>query len=92
MEEKRFLSKHKVIVEKRQRVLITGILEVMSFDDELVATETEMGTLIIKGTKLHVSSLNLEKGELEIDGDIDSLNYEESHIKGKSGVFSKIFK
>ena len=94
MEEKRFASKHKIIVEKRQRALITGIIDVMSFDDEMVATDTEMGVLIIRGQNLHVNSLNLEKGELEIDGEVESLNYEESHSgsKGRGNILGKIFK
>lgn len=92
MEEKRIVSKHKIILEKRQRAIITGILDVISFDDELIATETEMGTLVIKGTNLHVNSLNIEKGELEIDGEIDNLNYEESHGKAGKNLLGKIFR
>ena len=92
MEEKRFVGKHKVIIDKRQRLSITGLIDVMSFDDETIVTETEMGILIIRGSELHVNSLNLEKGELEIDGTVDNLNYEEeSPLKGKN-IFGKIFK
>ncbi|MCL1935517.1 MAG: sporulation protein YabP [Defluviitaleaceae bacterium] len=92
MEEKRYLSKHKVIIEKRQKALITGVIEVMSFDDEEIATETEMGTLIIRGSNLHVNSLNIEKGELEIDGQVDSFNYEDNSVKSKSNILGKIFR
>lgn len=92
MEEKRFPSKHKIIVEKRNKVLLTGLIDVMSFDDEAIVTETEMGTLIIRGNNLHVNSLNIEKGELEIDGEIDSLNYEESNSRTKGNILGKIFK
>lgn len=91
IEEKRFPSKHKLIIDKRQKAYVSGIIEVMSFDDEEVATETELGTLIIRGEGLHVSALNIEKGELEIDGHIDSFTYEESR-GSKSGFMGKIFK
>lgn len=92
MDEKRYIGKHKVILDKRQRLQVTGLIDVMSFDDETIVTETEMGILIIRGTNLHVNALNLEKGELEIDGNVDNLNYEdESPLKGKN-IFGKIFK
>ena len=93
-EERRNTSKHKVIMEKRERVMVTGVIDVMSFDEESVVTETEMGVLIIRGVSLHVNGLNLEKGELEVDGDIESLVYEEEHAlsKNKSNLFGKIFK
>ena len=92
MDEKRYIGKHKVIVDKRQKLSITGLIDVMSFDDETIVTETEMGILIIRGNNLHVNALNLEKGELEIDGSVDHLNYEdENPLKGKN-LFGKIFK
>jgi len=93
-EERRNTSKHKVIMEKRERVLVTGVLDVMSFDEESVVTDTEMGVLIIRGSGLHVNGLNLEKGELEVDGEVESLVYEEEHVlsKNKSNLFGKIFK
>lgn len=91
MEEKRFPSKHKLIIDKRQKAFISGVIEVMSFDDEEIASETELGTLIIRGAGLHVSALNIEKGELEIDGQIDSFNYEEIS-RSKSGLMGRIFK
>lgn len=93
-EERRNTSKHKVIIEKRERVFITGLIDVMSFDEESIVTETEMGVLIIRGSSLHVNALNLEKGELEVDGEIENLIYqEESSVSGnKSNLFGKIFK
>lgn len=93
-EERRNTSKHKVIIEKRERVSITGVIDVMSFDEESIVTETEMGTLIIRGVGLHVNALNLEKGELEVDGEIENITYEdESPVsKNKGNLLGKIFK
>ena len=94
MEERKYSGKHKIILEKRQKVFITGIIDVMSFDEETVAAETDQGTLILRGHQLHVNSLNLEKGELEINGNIASLNYEDDSplSKNRQSLFGKIFR
>ncbi|MCL1924975.1 MAG: sporulation protein YabP [Defluviitaleaceae bacterium] len=91
MEEKRYTTKHKVIIEKREKLFITGILEVMRFDEDEIVTETDLGMLLIKGENLHVNALNLEKGELEIDGKINGMNYAEEKIQTKN-ILEKIFK
>lgn len=94
MAEEKKISKHSVIMEQRENISITGVIDVISFDEEAIVSETEMGVLILKGLNLHVNRLNLEKGELDVDGEIFSLTYEESGSYGKVGgsFFSKIFK
>jgi len=92
LEEKRYNTKHKIIMDKRERLSVTGMLELISFDEDSIVAETEMGTLIVRGSELHVNSLNLEKGELDIDGEIESLVYEDdAGARGKS-LLGKIFK
>ncbi len=93
-EEKRTVLRHNVIIESRERISVTGVLEVISFDEEAIITDTEMGVLIIRGTNLHVNRLNLDNGELEIDGEISNLHYEEQNTfsKGKSSFLGKLFK
>ena len=91
MEEKRYVNKHKIIVERREKLFVTGILEVMRFDEEEIVAETDLGILIVKGDNLHVNALNLEKGELEITGKVNGLNYAEERIQTKN-ILEKIFK
>ena len=94
-EEKRVLSRHAVVLERRESAAISGVLDVISFDDENVVVETEMGVLVLRGTNLHVSRLSLEKGELDVDGELISLHYEEQNTfsKGKSGsLLGKLLK
>ena len=73
---------------------MTGIRDVKSFDEQELVLETEAGMLLIKGEGLHVGRLTLEKGELDIEGRIDSLTY--SGTKGgqnpKGSVISRLFK
>lgn len=94
MPDEKKTVKHTIVMEQRENISVTGVVDVISFDEEAIIAETEMGVLILKGINLHVNRLNLDKGELEIDGEINSLNYEESGSYGKVGgsFFSKIFK
>ena len=50
---------HKVILENRSRGTITGIQEVVSFDENQIVLDTDMGLLTVKGKNLHVSRLTL---------------------------------
>ena len=85
---------HKVILENRSRGTITGIQEVVSFDENQIVLDTDMGLLTVKGKNLHVSRLTLEKGETDIDGSIDSLAYASNEAYRKSGesLFSRLFR
>lgn len=96
IEEKKRLSNdgHKVIMDNREKLNITGVIDVLSFDEESIACETELGILYIKGENLHVGKLNLDEGELFVEGDIDILEYTTEALggKGKNSLFGKIFK
>ncbi|GKX30536.1 hypothetical protein SH1V18_30160 [Vallitalea longa] len=92
MEEKHINMNHRLVINDRERVSITGVSDVISFDTDIVMVETEMGTLTIKGAELHVNRLNLEKEELELDGQIESLEYNDGARYGSKGSFmSKLF-
>ena len=68
---------HKLTLTNRGALSINGVVDVISFDLNEVLLETEAGMLTIKGQDLHVNRLTLEKGEVEISGNIDSLLYSE---------------
>ncbi len=95
MEEKR-LSKtkpHNIFIESREKLNITGVLEVISFDENTIALNTELGGLILKGTNLHINKLNVDEGSLNIEGYIQTCNYTDKSTSKKSGGFlSNIFK
>lgn len=92
MEEKKTMHNHNLIMENRERLTITGVIDIHSFDDELVLVETEMGILTIKGNDLKMNKLNLENNELVVEGKIAALVYSESETMKKGGMFNKIFK
>ncbi|MCL2576244.1 MAG: sporulation protein YabP [Defluviitaleaceae bacterium] len=90
-------ERHRLVVDKRESVHISGVLDVISFDDGRVICETDLGVLILTGSNLHVRSLNLESGILEVLGQVVGINYEDevAYVAGtrkKPSVFGKIFK
>lgn len=86
---------HKLMLTNRRTCTINGVSDVLSFDIHEILLETEQGMLMIKGDELHVNRLTLEKGEVDVDGRIDSLTYSEasgySRAKGES-LLTKLFK
>ena len=94
MEEKMNIRPHKLTLENRGARTVTGIREVVSFDENQVVLDTDLGLLTVKGKDLHVSRLTLEKGEVDLDGTIDSLNYSSNEALRKSGesLFTRLFK
>ncbi len=95
MEEKQQILKgHKLNITARKSATITGVNDVLSFDAGEVLLQTEQGVLMIRGSELHVNRLTLEKGEVDIDGRIDSLTYSDAAAHGKSGekIFGRLFK
>ena len=85
---------HKLNLSNRRTCNINGVSDVLSFDVNEILLETEQGLLTIKGADLHVNRLTLEKGEVDIEGRIDSLVYSEVSGFSKQGesLLSKLFK
>lgn len=82
-----------LILESREKLNISGVLDVLSFDDQIVIVETHLGMLTVKGEDLRINKLNLDSEEVVVDGNISSLCYSDKNIeKHDSGFFSKIFK
>lgn len=94
MEEKQYAKAHKLILSNRRTGTITGVADVISFDITEILLETEQGMLTIKGADLHVNRLTLEKGEVDIEGRIDSLAYSDvtSFQKQGESLIGRLFK
>ncbi|MCI8980830.1 MAG: sporulation protein YabP [Hungatella sp.] len=94
MEEKTGIRPHRLMMHNRSALSVTGIRDVVSFDENQVILDTDMGLLTMKGKDLHVSRLTLEKGEVDIDGSVDSLAYSSNEAYRKSGesLFSRLFR
>lgn len=96
MEDKRNLKPkvQNVILENREKMSISGVLDVESFNDESVVANTELGFLFVRGEDLHINKLNLDNSELIVEGDITSFEYSEKESNNSKGfgLLSKIFK
>ena len=94
MEEKNIQKNHKLVVNNRRTSLVTGVLDVLSFDLGEFLLETQQGMLMVKGSDLHVNRLSLEKGEVDLSGTIDSVAYSEVHPAAKTGenILSRLFR
>lgn len=83
-----------LILENREKLTITGVMDVLSFDDQIVIVETQLGLLTIKGEELRINKLSLDSSEVIIDGEIFNLGYSEAGMNKKSSgsILGKIFK
>ncbi len=91
MEENKIKMPHNVVMEDRRKIALTGVSDVDSFDEETVIVFTDMGELIIKGNNLHVNRLDIDTGEVSVDGKIFSLSYTDDRpVQG--GFFSRMFR
>jgi sporulation protein YabP len=96
MAEDKKISKPMVqnlILENREKLSISGVIDVESFNDECVIVETELGTLIVKGIDLHINKLNIDSSELGIEGDIVSCEYSDRESRSRGGgFFARMFR
>ena len=76
---------HKVSMSNRSKLEMTGISDVVSFDLTKVLLESDYGVITIKGQNLHVNRLSVEKGELDIDGTIQAIEYSDKDNFSKKG-------
>ena len=81
-----------VILENRKKLTLTGIKDVLSFDDEIVIVESELGLLNIKGADLRVNKISVETGDVIVEGTIRAIEYSDKDLSPNQGLMSKIFK
>ena len=83
-----------LLLENREKLTISGVLDVLSFDDQIVILETELGLLTVKGKNLRINKLSLDTADVIVDGEIYNLGYSEKDLEKKSGggILGKIFK
>jgi len=82
---------HNVIMEGRERLSVSGVEDVESFDEGTIVVYTNKGMLIVSGGELHIEKLSIDGGDLAVEGRIDSLRYEEE-TKEKGSLLSRLFK
>ena len=73
---------HALTLSDRKKLTLTGITEVVSFDEDCVVMRTDLGDLIVQGQQLQLKTLSVEGGQIAVEGSISALQYEEPRQKG----------
>ena len=82
-----------LILENRGKLTISGVNDVLSFDDQIVMVDTELGLLTVKGDNLRITKLSLDTTEVIIEGEISCLSYSDNkQDKSTGSLLGKIFK
>lgn len=85
-------SDHNLVLNFREKLSISGVREIINFDDKSVNIKTVCGDLSIDGENIHINILNVEKGELEVSGKINGINYYDVYEGDRKNLLSRIFK
>ncbi len=83
---------HGLTLESRQKAVLTGVEGVDSFNEQMVVLSTTAGTLTLLGQQLHVSHLNLEDGQLLVEGEISALEYDDRSRSGRGSLLTRLFR
>ncbi|MBQ7965152.1 MAG: sporulation protein YabP [Ruminococcus sp.] len=89
MPEQIYKSNHSLILDNRSSLTLTGVSDVIGFDEQTMNLMTDCGALIVKGESLHINKLNLDSKDVCIDGTINSLQYLSQNTKS---IKSKLFR
>ena len=89
-EQKALELPHKLTLDGRSRLNLSGITEVESFDEGMVVLHTTRGILVVRGNGLHLQMLSLDGGQVLVDGTVDSLTYEDD-TRPSGGFFARLF-
>ena len=82
---------HRLFLEEWARLSLTGVSDVRDFDEKAVTAVTGQGELSIHGADLQITRLDLESGDLSLEGQIDSLTYSETRASS-GGLFKRLFR
>lgn len=82
---------HRVVLEERGSLSVSGVEDVESFDENTIVMATVKGTLVVRGEDLHVEKLSLDGGDLKVDGTVDSLTYEDDG-REKGGFLARLLR
>lgn len=73
---------HKLTLSERSKLTMTGVTEVVSFDEETVVLRTGLGTLVVQGSQLQLKTLSVDGGQVAVEGTVTAMTYEEPRNKG----------
>ena len=80
---------HRIMLEEREQLVISGVEEVESFDENTILLITAQGALEIQGEGLHIEKLSLDGGDLKVEGRVNALIYGEEN-RSRGGLLSRL--
>ncbi len=86
------MEDHKVVIDNREKMTVTDIVEIDSFDEAEIRATLKQGAMVIRGEKLNIQMLDLQEGTAAIGGIINSLMYVKVKGKGDKGMIAKLIK
>lgn len=81
-----------IYLEDRSNLTITGVEQVESFNDNTILLNTVKGGIIVKGEELNINKLNLEEGNVKINGIVNGITYSNKEFGSKGNILGKMFK
>jgi len=86
-------QQHKVVIDQRKKIVVTGVQDVDSFNESEIIMLTNNGFITVVGEDLHISKLNLVEGQIAVEGTIQNLDYADHEQERRKGSFlSRAFK
>lgn len=89
-EDKTITFPHNLMLEERNKLVVSGVTDIGGYDEQTIVAQTEKGELTVRGEGLHIIRMSVEMGELQVEGNIISLQY--SEIQPAGGFFSRLFR
>lgn len=92
MEQQKEKNSTALTLKNRSALNINGISDIINSDENAVYLNTLDGALLIEGSELHIISMNVESGEISLEGRVDTLSYHDKGAESKGGFFARMFK
>ena len=83
---------HHVVIEERKSLTVSGVEDVERFDEKSIVLSTSKGAMVVSGENLHIEKLSLDGGDLKVEGDIDSVSYEDEGPAARGGFLSRLLR
>ena len=87
------MEENNIVIENREKMTISGVTDVLSFDDQMIIVETGLGLLTVKGENLKINKLNIDTSDFSLNGHISAISYSDGALEARQNSFlGKIFK
>lgn len=81
-----------MVIEERKSLTVSGVEDVERFDENTIVLSTSLGTMVVTGEDLHIEKLSLDGGDLKVEGEIDSITYEDDGGGSRGGFLARLLR